>query len=216
MKTILLLLWLFFSFDAIAQQDSTKINFRLVEDEDLLMANGLNGIQMLTIVCNDTNMKGKRFLLTYDEYKDGKFRLSDDLGFDCVDHTYTFVVENDTMKYNINYCDEVAYSNVSKEYSIKIGGKLENDTFNMRINYQSLNMMKVLDGGEQYLLRELKHKEGGNPIAIGKRTPIFTYSPPYDTGSGLNHYCILNHEPPEIWSEKYNLEHFYVFYLEIK
>ncbi|MCO5250441.1 MAG: hypothetical protein M9949_03355 [Candidatus Kapabacteria bacterium] len=216
MKTILLLLCLFFSFDAIAQQDSTKISFRLVQDKDLLMANELNGIQMLTIICNDTTMKGKRFLLSYDEYKDGKFSYTDDLGLDCVDKKNTFVVGNDTMIYNINFCDQVAYSDVSKEYSIRLGGKLENDTFNMRIDYQSLNMMKVLDGDKNYILRELNHKDGGNPIAIGKRTPIFAYSPPYDHGSGWNNYCILNHEPPEIWSEKYNLEHFYVFYLEIK
>jgi hypothetical protein len=215
MKTILLLLCLFFTFDAIAQQDSTKISFRHVQDKDLLMANELNGIQMLTIVCNDTAMKGKRFLLSYDEYKDGKFSFNN-MGFDCVDHIYTFVVENDTINYIINHCDEVAYSDVSKEYSIRLGGKLENDTFNLLIDYQSIKMAKVLDGGKNYTLRELKHKEGGNPIVIGKRTPIFAYSPPYDTGSGLNHYCILNHEPPEIWSEKYNLEHFYVFYLEIK
>ena len=46
--------------------------------------------------------------------------------------------------------------------------------------------------------------------------PILAYTPPFNTGTEVRSYCILGEEDVLDWYDKFNVKHYYVFYVEIK
>jgi hypothetical protein len=217
MRKLILIVLVLLNINAYSQKDSTLIQFNYLENEDLRLMNELNGIQMFTLSCSDTLMKGKRFILSIREYNLGKLSKIDSLGLICEKKEIPVVVGTDTMIYEFNICDQITYKDISKEFKIKFAGKFQNDSLHLIIRYPNLGLNKKLKGGENYLFRETQAQVNGKTkISLNSEIPIFAYTGPFEGGSGFNSYCMLNNEPPEIWYDKFKVMHYYLFYLEIK
>ncbi len=53
-------------------------------------------------------------------------------------------------------------------------------------------------------------------VPINQAYPILAYSPPFDTGSNLQSYCLLGEENIHDWYSKFKVKHYYAIYIEIK
>jgi len=215
-KLFFILLLSLLNINVYSQNDSTIIQYSYIEDQDLIMMNELNGIQMISVSCSDTLMKGKRFFITIEEYNLGKLSKTDSL-VTCKIVKYPVVIGADTIFYKFNMCDRIVYNNVSREFKIRLGGKLQNDSLNLKINYPRLGLIKKLKGTENYLFKKLQPSVNGKiKIKLDTKTPIIAYTGPSKASSGYDSYCMLDNELAEVWYEKFKVKHFYIFYLEIK
>lgn len=215
---ILLFLLILLPAALYAQNDSTTLIIKTVEDKDLKLSNELNGIQIMKLVCPDTTVLGKRFKLQIHEYKGGEIVDQDSFGLTCEDQRFPVVIGQDTMYYTLNLCEKFAYTEdcIKEEFQIKFGGKLNIDTFDLRIKYPGIYLSKKLKGDDSYLLKSMDciiNQEFRFPL--NEMVPILAYTPPFKTGQ-IDAYCLLDTKEPGDWHIEYKLDHFYIFYLEIE
>ncbi len=206
MKAIIL----FFILGAsIYAQDSTEIKFELVENIEQSLANKLNNIKMITIVCDDTTMRGKTFKLITTEYKNGELVKTDDYDITC---------EDKEDEFDMIICDRIRFKEKDSEYKIRIALKQESDSSQFIIQYSSFWVNARYFSNKNFELRVALNKTGKKYIVpIGESTPILTYNPPYEIEEGeMYSYCILNTENPGKWYEDYNIDHFYVISLLVE
>ena len=204
------------SFNVFSQKDSTKIEFKYIENSDLRLMNELNGIQMVTISCSDTQLINKRFHISIAEFENGEIKGIDSLSLPCEIMRIPMVVGGDTMIYEMDKCSYVEYDESNEPFEIKFAGKYQNDTLKLITKYPSISLKTKLKGSENYSLREIVTSgENYAKIVIGKRIPLLAYTAPFDTGSSMSSYCILDSAMPETWFEKFGIKHFYIIYLEI-
>lgn len=215
MKTLILLLLLSTS---VYSQDSTEIKFDYVENTEQRLANDLNNIKMITIVCDDTTMRGKTFKLITEQYKDGKLVKTDDYGMTCEDKEDKFEMNGETYVHVTNICNSIRFKEEETEYKIRIALKQESDSSQFIIQYSGLGMQPTYFSNKKFDLRVALNKTGEKYIVpIGESIPILTYNPPYEIEGGkMSWYCILDTENPGKWYEDYQIDHFYIISLLIE
>ena len=99
-------------------QDSTEIKFERITNIEQRLANQLNNIEIITIVCKDTTMRGKTFKLITEEYKDGKLVKTDDYGMTCEDREDKFEMNGETVVHVMNICNRIRFK--EKEFEKKL------------------------------------------------------------------------------------------------
>jgi len=121
------------------------------------------------------------------------------------------------MIYVENMIDKAGFSEGRDSLMITLSGIFKNDVFKLNIKYPGVGLSKELKGKKDYLLREaISCSNSKIKIPINKEYPILAYTPPFDTGSSVQSYCILGEEKVENWYEKFKVKHYYAIYLEIK
>ena len=215
MKALIIFFLLSLSINA---QESTEIKFDYVEDVEQKLANQLNNIEIITISCNDTTMRGKTFKLITEEYKDGKLVKTDDYGMTCEDIVDEFVMNGENKVHVMNICNSIRFKEKESEYKIRIALKQESDSSQFIIQYSSISMQPTYSSNKKFDLRvALDKKDGKFIVPIGESIPILTYNPPYEIDGGeMLWYCILDTENPGKWYEDYKIDHFYIISLLIE
>lgn len=199
-------------------QDSTEIQFERVENTEQRLANELNNIKMISIVCDDTTMRGKTFKLMTDEYIDGELVKTDKYGMTCEDKEHEFEMNGETYVHVTNICNSIRFKEEESVYKIHIALKQESDSSQFILKYSGISMQPTYFSNKKFDLRVALNKTGEKYIVpIGESIPILTYNPPYDIEGGeMSWYCILDTENPGKWYEDYQIEHFYVISLLIE
>lgn len=216
MKTLFLHISIFISISLFGQSDSTSIKIEYL-DADMTLINELNDIQFIGLKCTDQKMKGKKFLLTFQEYENGKKIVDDSSGFICEDRTIPMYVGSDTLYYLYNTCSGSTFQSGDSVLKIKFAGKLQGTRFKLLIAwYPGSELNKSLKGNSDYSLRTLDYS-GNNEmkVRLNTITPILAYTLPYEFGKGAKEYCIMDGTPVEDWYSKYNIKHFYIISLKI-
>ena len=203
-------------FMTIAQSDSTLIHFKYVSDPDLKISNELNGIQSISIVCNDTLLHGKKFILTMQEYKTGKMVGGNNFGIRNEDQEVRVFNGKDSITISLNTASKVEFSKKDSVMLISVAGKIETNKFKLLVNYPHINFKTDLSGDELYSLREIHCTSDDQlKLPLHQKVPVLAYTPPFNTGNGGNSYCILGMEECDKWYEKFKVEHYYIFLLEV-
>jgi hypothetical protein len=216
-KLSLILTLLIKSFALFSQTDSTIIYYKYLEDKDLINICELTGIQIQKIYCEDTLLKGKVFNIAIKEFKKGKINTNINLNINAKKQKIPLLMNGDTMFYEIDYMDKIGFGDSTKSVSLIFSGILKKDKFKLKIGYPGLSITQELKGKNNYSLRKVNSCSDNNmKVPINIEYPILAYTPPFDTGSNIQSYCLLGEENINDWYDKFNVKHFYVIYLEIK
>jgi len=217
MKKILLILFSVLPLMLFSQVDSTEIYLKSIDNDDLRTICKLADIQIIKIVSKDTLLRNKVFNLVIKEFKKGKIVSVDNLNISNKEERIPFVVNGDTMIYVENMIDKAGFSEGRDSLMITLSGIFKNDVFKLNIKYPGVGLSKELKGKKDYLLREaISCSASKIKIPINKEYPILAYTPPFDTGSSIQSYCMLGEEKVENWYEKFKVKHYYAIYIEIK
>lgn len=203
-----------------AKPDSTEINIKVgfQDSETNLLANLIN-VEKITVSFSDINLIGKKFMISQVEYVNGE-KKEDKALFKCGKDTITTMVGEDTIHYLVpDMCERASYQKDDSSFIIHFLCDNSKDTTKITIRYPGLwfDIKIAKKVSETYLLRDLiacgDHK---GMIPVNNKIPIVSFTPPFDMGNGSRGYCILNYKPVEEWNKYYKLNHYVVFYLEIK
>ena len=218
MKKLLLTISLFFSaFIVFSQTDSTTIYFKNIEDKNLINICKLTDIQIENIFCEDTLLRGKVFNVIIKEFKKGKISSEKNLNITAEKQRIPFVMNGDTMIYEIDFTDKTGFGNSTQSLTVTFSGILKKDKFKLIIGYPGMSVTQELKGKNNYSLRMANPcSDNMMKIPVNKEYPILAYTPPFDTGSEIQSYCLLGAENVLDWYDKFGVKHYYVFYLEIK
>ena len=217
MKRILLTLTFIIStLVSFSQTDSTKIYYKNIEDRNLRTICDLSDIQIEKIFCNDTLLRGKVFNVIIKEFKKGKVNSTKNLNISAEKQQIPMVVNGDTLIYEIDYTDKTGFGNSTESLTLTFAGILKKDKFKLKIEYPGVGITQELNGKENYSLRAINSSSDNIKVPVNNEFPILAYTPPFDTGFGLNSYCMLGEESVLDWYEKFKVKHYYVIYLEIK
>ncbi|MCE5304868.1 MAG: hypothetical protein ABFD00_07405 [Chloroherpetonaceae bacterium] len=219
MKThLILFICIIFTYQTYSQQDSALVIFKHQQDKEMRMLYDLLNIQYIGITCPDTNLRGKLFFVSVDEYNKGKIIQHDDLGFkEGIDTIPLVTGSGDTMFYMIDYSSRLKFDSTDKEFTINLMGKYENDTFALQINLPAIWVNTQLTCTNKFLLRAVNPCGSTDSIYIplNKTIPIVAFTPPFDMGRGGS-YCLLATKDVKDWYKEFKVEHYYVFNLLIK
>ena len=200
----------------LSQMDSTFIYSKHIEDKDLINICELSDIQIQKIYCEDTLLKGKVFNFLIKEFKKGKISSTFNLNINSK-KTFSIVRNRDTMFYEINFADQAGFGDSTKSLTITFAGILKKDKFKLKIGYPGLNTFVELKGKSNYSLRIANSCSSSKmKVPINTEYPILAYSPPFDSGSNMQSYCLLGEENIHDWYKKFKVKHYYAIYLVIK
>jgi hypothetical protein len=217
MRKILMILIAVLPITIYSQVDSTTIHYRYVENKELRTVCELTNIQIEKIFCNDTTLRGKLFNVIIKEFKKGKIVSTDNFNLSGEKQKIPIVVNGDTMFYVIDFVDKSGFGNSTDSLTITFAGILNKNNFKLKINYPGFSIQKELKGKSNYSLRAANSCASNKiKVPVNSEYPILAYTPPFDTGSGLQSYCLLGEEKVVDWYDKYNVKHYYIIYLEIK
>ena len=218
MKTILLNIALIFqAIVTFSQTESTTIYYRGIENKDLRTICDLTDIQIEKIFCKDTLLRGKVFNVIIKEFKKGQVRSEKNFNIKAEKQRIPMVVNGDTLIYNIDFTDKTGFGNSTDSLTLTFAGLLKKDKFKLRIDYPGMSIRHELKGQSNYSLRAANSCSDNNiKIPVNSEYPILVYTPPFDTGSELQSYCLLGEENVLDWYDKFKVKHYYVIYLEIK
>ncbi len=200
-----------------SQTDSTILHYKYIEDKDMINICELSDIQIQKIYCEDTLLNGKVFNFIIKEFKKGKINSTINLNISAKKQRFPFVMNGDTMFYEIDFTDNTGFGDSTKSMTITFAGILKNDKFKLTIGFPGMKIIKELKGKSNYSLR-LANSCSDNKIKvpINQAYPILAYSPPFDTGSNIQSYCLLGEENIHDWYSKFKVKHYYAIYVEIK
>ncbi len=216
-KLFLILTVLISSFAGFSQTDSTIIYSKYIEDQDLINICELTDIQIQKIYCEDTLLRGKVFNIIIKEFKKGKIHSTINLNINANKQIIPFVMNGDTMFYEIDYTDKTGFGDSTKSVTLTFSGILKKDKFKLKIGYPGLSITQELNGKSNYSLRIANScSDNKMKVPLNIEYPILVYTPPFDTGSNIQSYCLLGEENPNDWYNKFKVKHYYVIYLEIK
>lgn len=196
--------------------DSTEIKFEYVKDKKLKLANDLNGIKMISIVCDDTLMRGKTFKLIMEEYEKGELINTEDFGLTCEDEEHEFEMNGEQYVHVYNACDAIRFNKEDERYEIHIAMKQKDSTTQAIFRINKLAPQKKFKSNSKYEIRVVNRPEGKYMVHVGEATPVLAYNPPYEIDESTSWYCILDTENPGKWYSDYDIEHFYIVYLLIE
>lgn len=215
-QKLLIALLLISVFPLTKAQDSTSISF-IHANRELSLLNSLNNIQYTGFTCNDTTARGKRFLVHIEEYVNGEKIPCDSADLQCKEELIPMEVNEKTVQYRFDPCSRKTFPDEENTFTVALAGKLEADTFRLFIDYPAIRLSKKLKGSTDYSLRPISCDSGDKAtIPIGKLTPVFAYTPPFDTQKGMSSYCILGTENVGDWFRKFGLKHYYILYVIIE
>jgi hypothetical protein len=218
MKHLLVLTFLLIGLELFSESDSTIIKFSGVDNRDLMEITELLDIQLLNITCDDTLVRGRRFFISFSEYKNGNIIKQDTSYSYCKEETIPIQMGDNIANMIVNLCDKITFSATDNHYEIKLIGKLnDKDSFKLNIRHPGLGYSVVLKG--DYSLRPVNSCTNRNElkVPINKKVPIVTYAPPVKAVSGrLSSYCIQGEEDVESWFKTFKMKHYYVIYLRIQ
>ncbi|MFN3195562.1 MAG: hypothetical protein ACE364_06425 [Chlorobiota bacterium] len=215
MKHLLILIFIVANI-SIYSKDSTEIKFEYVKDIKQKLANNLNGIKMISIVCEDTLMRGKTFKLIMEEYEKGELIKTDDFGLTCEDEEHEFEMNGEQYVHVYNACDAVRFKKEDERYEIHVAMQQQESTTDAIFKINKLERKKKLKSNKMYSLRVMNKTNNKYMIPVGEATPILAYNPPYEIDENMSWYCILDTENPGKWYSDYDIEHFYIVYLLIE
>jgi len=217
MKLIILLLISILPISIYSQQDSTTIYFKSIADKDIRNICALSKIQIEKIFCKDTSLKGKVFNFIIKEFKKGKIKSTYDLEITSEPKKIPFVVNGDSAIYIIDYRDKAGFGKKTDSLTISFAGILKKKNFEIKIDFPGISISPVLKGNETYSLRQANRCSSNQlRVPIGIEYPVLVYTPPFDTDSAIQSYCMLTEENVLEWYEKFKIKHYYVIYLIIK
>jgi hypothetical protein len=200
-----------------AQTDSTFIYTKHIEDKDLMNICELTDIQIQKIYCEDTLLKGKVFNIVIKEFKKGKINSTFNININSQKQRFPIVMNGDTVFYEINFAEKAGFGDATKSVTVTFAGILKKDKFKLKIGYPGLNTMVELKGKSNYSLRIANSCSSNKmKVPINTEYPILAYSPPFDTGSNMQSYCLLGEENIHEWYKKFKVKHYYGIYLIIK
>jgi hypothetical protein len=161
-------------------------------------------------------MHGKRFLLSFDEYLNGKKIMEDTSLLICKDDTIKFMRDSVEFGYEIfNFCNDMTFLEEDSVYRMRFAGKLTADSFKLAI-YGCVNFTRKLAGKENYSFRPVICTNDLR-FPINQLTPLLAYTSPFETDAkGSGSFCILGTEKVETWFEKFKVKHYYIINLKIE
>jgi hypothetical protein len=212
------------TYSAFSQVDSVLFMYKYQRDVPSRMLYDLLNIQYISAVCADTNLRGKHFFLTVDEYKEGKLVNHDDLQIkERVDTIPEVTGKGDTLKHIIDWGRLCLFDTYFKEVSINLMGQFQNDSMKLLLNYLGVVRQGVLECKEDFLLRAVNQCGASDSFYIptNKEVPIFVFTSPFkikgdDGVVRYGDYCILGTQNIKDWYKLFKIEHYYVFNLLIK
>jgi len=217
MKIILLsLIFIISALITFSQTDSTTIYYKNIEDSDLRTICNLSDIQILKIFCNDTLLSGKVFNIIIKEFKKGKVNSTKNLNIKAEKQQIPMVMNGDTVIYEIDFTNKTGFGSSTKSLTLTFAGVLKKDKFKLKIEYPGLGITQELNGKENYSLRAINSSSSKMKVPINNEFPVLAYTPPIDTGTELQSYCMLGDKGIEDWYIKFKVKHFYIIYLEIR
>lgn len=216
-KTLLLLSFVSLSIIGSAQIDSTTIYIKGIENDELKIISDLANIQVEKIYCNDTLLRGKVFNFIIKEFKKGIIISNENLNIVAKKEQIPMVVNGKNIIYNIDYTSKTGFGNSTDSLTITFAGLLSKKKFKLHIKYPGMGIHKELKGDENYLLKIANsYSENNIRVPVNVEYPILAYTPPFNTGTKVNSYCLLGEENVLDWYKKFKVKHYYVIYLEIK
>lgn len=215
MKYLIAILLIALTSVALAN-DSTEIKFEYVKDIKQKLANDLNGIKMISIVCDDTLMRGKTFKLIMEEYEKGELVNTEDFGLTCEDKEHKFEMDGEQYVHVYNACDGVRFNKEDERYEIHVAMKQQDSITDAIFKINKLELKKKLKSNKMYSLRVMNKTNDKYMVPVGETIPILAYNPPYEIDESMSWYCILDTENPSKWYSDYEIEHFYIVYLLIE
>ena len=218
MKTILLTLILILPvIITFSQTDSTTIYYKGIENKDIRTICDLTDLQIEKIFCKDTLLRGKVFNVIIKEFKKGKVRSEKNFNIKTEKQHIPMVVNGDTLIYEIDFTDKTGFGNSTDSLTLTFAGLLKKDKFKLKVEYPGMSVSQELKGQSNYSLRAANSCSANKiQIPINIEYPILAYTPPFDTGSEVQSYCMLGEENVLDWYDKFKVKHYYVIYLEIK
>ncbi|PDP70731.1 hypothetical protein [Tannerella forsythia] len=199
-----------------AQNDSISIRF-ISLNRDLTLLNRLNNIQYTGFTCTDTLAHGKQFLLYTEEYENGEKVRPDSTDLECKEQRIPMEVNGKTIEYLYDPCRYRTFLPGDSVFRVALAGKLEADTFRLLMDYPAICLTKKLRGNADYSLRTISCDDDESmKLPVNKLTPVFAYTPPYDTGKGMASYCILDAGNARERYATFGIKHYYIIYLIIR
>jgi hypothetical protein len=217
-KTILMIGFLIFpTITMFSQIDSTTIYYRGIENKDLITICELSNIQIQKIFCKDTLLRGKVFNILIKEYKKGKICSEKNFNIKAEVQKIPMVINGKSIIYHIDFTDKTGFGKSTDSLTLTFAGLWSKNNFKLKISYPGVSVTHILKGKSNYSLRPANPCSDNELIVpINTKYPILAYTPPFDTGTELLSYCLLGEEDVLDWYEKFNVKHYYVFYVEIK
>lgn len=217
--SLLISLFLSTSLILFAKTDSTKINFKygFQDSETKLLADLIN-VEKITISFSDKNLVGKKFMISKDEFVIGEKKEEKAL-IKCGKDSVITVIGEDTIHYMLpDECEKISYQKKDSIFSIQILCDNSSDTAKFIIEFPRISIIFYIGKKELpgYHIKDIFSSYNTEFIPVNQKIPIIAFSPPFDMGSGVSNYCILTNKPVEEWNKYYKLNHYVVFYLEIK
>ncbi len=199
-----------------AQQDSTTLHFSYADREQTLI-NRLNDIQYLKLTCTDTLMRGKRFLLLIEEYRNGQKIMADSTNLKCEEEVMEIKSGEKTFLYHLNTCDKMKFDDDADSFSLSLAGKLTGSDFTLLADYPGIQSQHELKGTDTYSLRTLFcDADERMRVPVGILSPILAYTPPFRLEQGGASYCVLGTQSHRDWHNRFGVEHYYIFSLLIE
>lgn len=195
---------------------TTTVEFSSLQNNELSTVCDLLGIEYAKMVCRDTAMRGKIFMLSIGEFKKGKLVKEDTLVVPRMSSD-SVEVDGKMMVFIHDYTQTITFPKKDSAYSIEFCGRLEDDKFRLYVKYRGIRLIKTLKGNPNYILTTTnKCGENGAIVKINERMPLLAYTPPLKIGKGGGgSYCALRAEAVENWYKKCKVEHYYLIYLQI-
>ena len=204
----------------LSQMDSTFILSKYIENADnadLMNMCELTDIQIQKIYCEDALLKGKVFNILIKEFKNGKINSTFSSNINSQKHRYPIVMYSDTLFCEFNFAEKAGSRDSTKSVIITFAGILQKDKFKLKIGYPGLNTIVEFKGKSNNSLRIANSCSSNKmKVPINTEYPILAYSPPFDSGSNMQSYCLLGEENIHDWYKKFRVKHYYAIYLEIK
>ena len=200
-----------------SQIDSTTIYYRGIENKELITICQLSDIQIQKIFCEDTLLRGKVFNIIIKEFKKGKICSEKNLNFKAEVQSMPMVINGKSITYNIDFTDKTGFGKSTDSLTLIFAGLWNKKNFKLNIIYPGVSVTHFFKGKSNYSLRPANPcSESVLKVPINIEYPILAYTPPLDTGTELRSYCLLGEEDVLDWYDKFNVKHYYVFYIEIK
>ena len=207
------------NFTLLAKPDSTEINIQVgFKDSETNQLAELIKVEKITVSFSDSNLIGKKFLISKAEYFNGEKKEEKDL-IKCGKDSVNTIIDGEKIKFMLpDACEKMSYKRNDTTFSIQFLCDNSSDTSKFIIEFPRITLKFNVGKKEQssYHLCYILSSNYSKYIPVNQKIPIVAFSPPFEMGNGVSDYCILTNKPVEEWHKYYKLNHYIVFYLEIK
>jgi hypothetical protein len=213
LRFFILVIVLIASSFQLQSEETTYISIESYEDPELRDLSNFMNIDYKKIVCRDTNMRGKVFVLYLENYQKGKQVFKEAINEPGVE---VFDIGDETpMYYIVDSNEKMGFKKDDSTFQIKIFGKKAGNDYEFKVLYSGIHIPNSIPYQKDWLLTETNNcGTKGMEIPVGKATPLIAYTPAASVGPMMS-YCDLRAEKEVDWYEKYKIEEYYLITLEI-